>query len=362
MKKFLVLFSFVCLVGGFAAADDLAYVSLEYCDAPENLLQIQVDPGQQTGICYTLSNGSQKPVTIKLSFLDGTFTNDQRQNKACLSDKDVENFWRYITDYDQLITLQPWEALRKEATLMYPKGMDGLYYGCVVYSVVEENAASEWMGTSFSILMRKAKFVDVIVGDPANAKERWIALEDFTAIDGENLSRNPRIRLYKDNADGKYVMQIKVKNVSRTQQDVMMTGKFTNIVGYNTMFEEGRKILKWDTLLITKKLDKLPIYNLRIKLAISNTPMTFGGIEPVIGYLTEKTNIWIWNVITWITLIGILILVGIIYLLIKDIKKRKVIIKVIHDKAPVTKKSPAKKKIVAKKTVAKKAPSKKAKK
>jgi len=73
-------------------ADDLGNLSLNYCDTSENTLQYQIDPGVETGICYTISNGAKTPVTVKVSFIDGTFTNDQRQNKACLSDTDVENF------------------------------------------------------------------------------------------------------------------------------------------------------------------------------------------------------------------------------------------------------------------------------
>lgn len=354
MKKLIGLFSLLFILWWSVLADDLANVSLDYCDTPENTLQYQIDPGVETGICYTLSNRSKNTVTVKLSFLDGTFTNDEWQNKACLSDNDVENFWTYVTNYDSLITLQPWETLRKEAQLMYPKGMDGLYYGCVVYSVVEEKPADEWMGTSFSILMRRAKFIDVIVGDPSNAQERGIVLEAFTDEDGENISHNPKIRIYKDSTDGKYVMQIKVKNISRTQQDIMITWAFSNIIGYKNIFEEGRKILKWESLLITKKLDTIPVYNLKIKLDISNTPMTFGNSEPVIGYTQEKTNIWIWNTITWITLVGILLLAGIIFLLINDIKKRKnMTVKIIHDIAPAKKKPVAKKPVAKKKSIKK---------
>jgi len=92
MKKILWILPIVLLFGFANAQTDLAYVSLDYCDAPENLLSLQVDPGTETGVCYTLANGTNRELTIKLSFVDGTFTNDQRQNKACLSDKDTENF------------------------------------------------------------------------------------------------------------------------------------------------------------------------------------------------------------------------------------------------------------------------------
>ena len=92
MKRFLRIFPIVLAFIGQVHADDLSNVSLTYCDTTENALHYQIAPGVETGICYNLSNGSTDPVTVKVSFIDGTFTNDQRQNKACLSDADVENF------------------------------------------------------------------------------------------------------------------------------------------------------------------------------------------------------------------------------------------------------------------------------
>lgn len=362
MKKLLALCVVVCTLWGFAIADDLAYVSFDYCDTPENTLQVQVDPGVETGVCYTLSNGSNNTVTVKLSFVDGTFTNDERQNKACLSDIDVENFGQYMSEYDEFITLKPGEAIKKEAKVMYPKWMDWLYYGCAVYSIVEKPSWEKKAG-NFTILMRRAKFIDVIVGDPANAQERGIIFEEFTAEDGKNLSRNPRIRIYQDSSDGKYIMQIKVKNISRVQQDVIITWLVKNILMYKNNFVESRKILKGESLLITKKFETIPTYNLKIKLTASNTPFTFGDQIPVIGTLKEKTNIWIWNMITFITLFGILFFAGIFILLIKNLQQKKnTEVKVIQQKAPAKKinkkKSPTKK--ITKKIVSKKAPVKKA--
>jgi len=306
-------------------ADDLANVSLNYCDTPENILQYQIDPGVETGICYTLSNGAKTSVTVKLSFVDGTFTNDQRQNKACLSDTNIENFWKYVTEYDQLVTLKPGETIKKTAKLLYPTGMDGLYHGCVVYSIVEApKDSTATTASSFTILMRRAKFIDVIVGNPENAKDRGIVLDTFTAVDGINLSHNPRIRIYKDDSDDKYVIQIKVKNVSPVEQDVVITGVASNILMYKNTFTEERKILNGESLLIVQKLDAIPSYDLKVKLNITNTPYTFGGQTPVIWTLKEKTTIWIWNAITFITIVWILLLAGIIILLIQDIKRRKV--------------------------------------
>jgi len=350
MKKLLGVFFIIFSVWWFVLADDLAYVSVEYCNTPDNVLQYQIDPLAETGICYTLSNGSKVPVTIKLSFVDGIFTNDQRQNKACLSETDTENFWKYVTEYDELVSLNPWETIKKEAKLMYPKDMDGLYYGCLVYSVVEQKEVG--VGTSFSILMRKAKFIDVIVGDPLNAKERGIVLEEFTHEDGENISHNPKIRVYQDSSDGKYIMQIKVKNISRTQQNIMITWAVASMLGHKNIFEEGRKILKGESLLISKKFDTMPVYNLNIHLNITNTPMTFWNIKPMLGQIKEKTIIWIFDTIMFITLVGILMFAGIIVLLIKDIKRRKsTTVKADRENTSETKKVVTKKHIVEKKSI-----------
>ena len=161
--------------------------------------------------------------------------------------------------------------------------MDGLYHGCVVYSVVEaQKDATAATSSSFTILMRRAKFIDVIVGNPENAKDRGIVLDTFTAVDGINLSHNPRIRIYKDDADGKYVIQLKVKNISPVEQDVVITGVASNFLMYKNTFTQERKILNGGTLLITQKLDVIPSYDLKVRLNITNTPYTFGGQTPVI--------------------------------------------------------------------------------
>ncbi len=311
------------MICSFTLADDLANLSLTYCNTQENTLQYQIQPAEKTWLCYTLSNGAKTSLTVKISFVDGTFTNDQRQNKACLSDADTINFGQYVTGYDSLVTLKPGESVKKEATVYYPQNMDGLYHGCIIYSIVEKPKDTKSTNTNFSILMRRAKFIDVIVGNPENAKERGIALEKFTDAEWSNLSHNKNIRIYKDTSDNTYMIQLKIKNISPVEQDVVITWVASNILVYKNTFVESRKILKWETLLITKKLESIPSYNLKVKFDIANIPFTFGGQAPVIWQIYEKTTFWIWNVVTYITLIGILLFVGIVILLIQDITKKR---------------------------------------
>jgi len=74
-----------------------------------------------------------------------------------------------VTDYEQLVMLQPGEAIQKEATILYPQGKDGIYHGCITFSIVEDNAQLE--NTDMTVVMRRAKFIDVTVGTPPPAEE-----------------------------------------------------------------------------------------------------------------------------------------------------------------------------------------------
>jgi len=311
----------VCL--WWAHADNETNVSLDFCATTANALTYHIDGGVETGICYVFSNHSNSPVTVKMWFVDGTFTNDQQQNKACLSDTAGEKFWKYVTNYDQVLTIKAGETIKKTAKLLYATGMNWLYRGCIVYSVVEENRVI----SGFSIIMRKARFIDIFLGKPRIMQGPWIALADFTSAEGENISPDPKVRIYKDSADNTYVVQIKVKNISSGEQEVVITWDISNILSYKDTFVETRKILEGEVLVITKKIGEISPYNLKIKFTINNTPFDFvtqdTDSQKTIGTIKEETVIWTWNVIGYIVLMGMLLFVGVGWLLMQDKKRRK---------------------------------------
>lgn len=307
----------------YTHADDLSNITLNYCDTPENTVQYTLFPGAITGICYTFSNSANTPVTIKVLFVDGTFTNDQQQNKACLGDTERDNFWQYVTGYDQVVTVNPGETIKKEAQIFYPVGMDGVYHGCIVYSLIETGKDIQVDATPFSILMRKAKFIDIIVGNPAAARDKGIILEEFTHGEWENLSHNKKVRIYKDSADDKYIIQLKVHNLSSIEQNIIITWVTSNILTYKNTFVETRKIGRGETLVITKKLPTIPTYNLKVDLSIANVPSSLDDQAVATWMTQEKTMIWIRNIMSYLSFVWLLFLAGIISLLIQNIKKSK---------------------------------------
>lgn len=272
-----------------------------------------------------LTNNSTQEVTMKINFVDGTFTNDQRQNRACLDEVTKENFGQYITTYDELVTLSGGESKQEMAQLMYPQWSDGQYRGCITYSVVNmPSSGSLWESTNFSILMRKAKFIDVLVGHPEKTSG-GIIFKEFATTWAENLSPNPKIRIYQDPGDNKYIIELTVQNIWWAEENVVITWVASNFLTYKDTFVETRKMTKGQEFIITKKLDSIPNYNLHVDVQLSHTPIIVGipDLVPQTSYIHESASIIILNIITYITSAGVLLILIILILLIKSMTRRK---------------------------------------
>lgn len=334
-KMYTVLFLTIAFFG-CTFADSLSDVDVAFCDALSgatvqsgviasgNAISYQIGVEQDWNICYVLSNKSSQDATVKLSFVDGTFTNDKWRNKACLSDTDTKYFWKHVTWYESIVSLSGMQTIQKTAKFKYPLGSDGIYHGCLVYSIVKNTGQTGTAPTNFSLLMRRAKFVDIMVGNHKAASENAIVLVDFNPLSGENLSSNPKIRLYIDPTDGKYVVQFQLKNVSSMDQNLSITWIISNLIAYNKTFSEPRILLRDETLLVTKKLDDVPFYNLNTKLNISYVPLdTFGDETPTVGHLTDSANLWIIDTVFVVSVVWLILFLIILILLIKVLKNQK---------------------------------------
>lgn len=335
IKQIFIVLFFAFFGFSFSFADSLGEVEVNFCPQYTGVatsgvyvsganLFYKIGVAQEWDICYTIANKSLQNLFVKISFVDGTFTNDQRKNKACLSDTDIQYFGQYITWYQQIVALSGWEIVSQNARFAYPVWSDGIYHGCLVYSVITSGAQNTTQWANFAVLMRRAKFVDVFVGNHKAAAEHAISLVDFDTASGENLSSNPQMRLYVDVTDDKYVLQFQLQNTSSFDQDVVVTWTVSNLLWSKTTFIEPRRLLRWETLLVTKKLDKVPLYNMNVALRISNQAYyMFEGEESIVGHLSAKTNLWIVDSVFVITMIGLVLFAIIFVLLIVLIKKQK---------------------------------------
>ena len=108
MKKFLIasLFLIPIMMGiNSTHADNLQNIFLDYCNTDAKTLSYTIDTNVETGICYTVSNNSSQETTVKVNFIDGTFTNDKEAAQACWDEGRKEMFGQYVTGYQSLVTL-----------------------------------------------------------------------------------------------------------------------------------------------------------------------------------------------------------------------------------------------------------------
>lgn len=326
MRKYLFLFFFLVAIFGastISLADGLWSVSLVFCDTTGNTLRYTIDPGTPTDICYTLTNSSQQDLIIRTNFVDGTYTNDKRQNKACLGEDEITSFGQYVTNYTREVPLAAGESKQDIAKLLYPQWTDGLYHGCVTYTIVQAKTAWSTDTPNFTILMRKAQFIDVLVGHPEDNRIGGTILADFP-LTADNLSSNPKINIYIDPSDNKYVIQLHVQNSWNTEEDFAITGVVSNFLTYKHTFTEQRKILKGGDFTINWRLDEIPLYDITVDIQLSHTPIMQGSspVIPETSSIHERVHIFVFNIITYITLFGLFVLLLIIILLLKKKKKQ----------------------------------------
>lgn len=140
---------------------DLSQIEIDFCDKwGEKSIVYSLSAEEKKDICLKASNASPKDIEVTIWFVDGVVTNDQRQNKACMQAGEDKRFWQYVTGYKQSFIVPANNLIFQHATLQLPKWTTWFVPWCLVY-YTKSIKMTEW--DSFSILMRKAKFIDVNV-------------------------------------------------------------------------------------------------------------------------------------------------------------------------------------------------------
>lgn len=179
MKKFFlwVIFSLLVIVSCYAqtgveykdvqldadklseANADLAQIEIDFCDKLwEKGIEYTMSPGWSQDVCLKASNVSSQDIEVTIWFVDGTVTNDERQNKACMQQWDENVFWRYMTGFESSFIIPASGFVFKHATIQLEKNNTWNINWCLVYYT---KSVEMWGGLNFSVLMRKAKFIDI---------------------------------------------------------------------------------------------------------------------------------------------------------------------------------------------------------
>lgn len=180
-----------------AETTDIKEIKARYCNNPEKsdvkalFLDAKVD--EKEVICIDFINTSNKTANIGINFVDGTVTNDESQNKACLPENEKTNFWQYVSNYPENISIKPNSAQRVFVDLLYTGGFAGTSYGCLTFHSLNNDITTN-TGTMFNVFSRVWSFIDVFVeGD-------FTIQLTSTPIDSElynNLGDNNSFYIYR---------------------------------------------------------------------------------------------------------------------------------------------------------------------
>ncbi|HMS91782.1 MAG TPA: hypothetical protein PKC87_06160, partial [Candidatus Absconditabacterales bacterium] len=146
MKKIFIAVFFLLRVGAYTSADtgmkyidakvdgnklneanaDLAQIEIDFCNKPgqKAIIYTLASKGRQD-ICLKARNMSTKDIQATIEFVDGTVTNDQRQNKACMQQGENQKFGKYVTGFTASFTIPANSTITHHATFTLPKGTTG---------------------------------------------------------------------------------------------------------------------------------------------------------------------------------------------------------------------------------------------
>jgi hypothetical protein len=125
-------------------------------------------PGWVQDVCLKATNFSKKDIEVTIEFVDGSFTNDQWKNKACMQKWENKKFWQYVTGFTSSFTVQANNLIYQHAKIQLPKIATWTINGCLVFYT---KSVEMWGQMNFSVLMRKAKFIDIQVRENVFVKK-----------------------------------------------------------------------------------------------------------------------------------------------------------------------------------------------
>ena len=66
------------------ANEEVQNIDIKFCENDAKTKQYTFFAGQSQDICLEIRNTADKDILLSWDFVDGTLTNDQRKNRACL--------------------------------------------------------------------------------------------------------------------------------------------------------------------------------------------------------------------------------------------------------------------------------------
>lgn len=300
----------------FARAD-VQDVDFRFCDDTGGTTFLEwkknfiVSPGQEAEICMNFSTTSETPRKVTYGF--SKWLLDPSGIQICDSDKWPSNdFSKYIINTEERsFIIQKDQPKTIKEKVMLPIGMSGIQYGCIAYSL----SAFEWswLGGMFNLVINKVFPISLFVGNAADIKNDLVLLKNSWGA----YTTNNQIKATMD-AENNLTLNFLVKNQGNIGQNVEITGKIYNMLGFEKTFAVTLNNVAPSTQQdATTNIGIVPFYKwfFTVKYTVKYTPK-FEFDASSLSDDVKKGGTIVWSaqiyMFSWITLAIILIALAII--------------------------------------------------
>lgn len=144
------------LYGDFVMVGFSDFMFLSWTNQVKSL-DIEATGGDITEFSVIVSNQENISMTYRLWFVDAWITNDSLAQKACLSTKQTEDFWTYVSGDISLFTLAPGGNITKTLSVQFPEFYSGMHYGCIMFypATIDDS--------TINTLPRRGGFINALV-------------------------------------------------------------------------------------------------------------------------------------------------------------------------------------------------------
>ncbi len=302
-------------------SNDFTAIRLRYCNDSSitwgtKTLLLDTEPMKETPICVYLINRANKPLKVKINFVDGTITQDSYRYKACKQEHEKEMFWQYVSyaqenknskkdiekeskkdsknddkndttkDKDvkkpqenirkegasstikneKIYTLDPQSIQKEIFNVIFPDGYAGKIYWCATLSLVEENKENDAMFSVFNRIWYPIEAVvkwDIIL-DLHYKKETdiwkyWIFLKDI---------QQEYFHIQRENDE--WIFSFAVINSWNIRQEAKYTLNIDSFFHKNTIITGDVTILPWDLASVNIPFD-LPWWDIPLTINLETT-------------------------------------------------------------------------------------------
>lgn len=322
MKKYFLLLAGLFMFTSFSFAQEgIKDISLKFCNdgtgSLTNTYTIMLEPWQQQEFCLYVENKSTGDVIVKYSFPKASFS--KWGNQICDTSND---FARFLIDNPiRELVISGNTSLTIKEVFNPPLGSMGMYYGCLAYQLQKPEVKE--MGGMFDLIIRKAINLNLFVGSEDSISNTIQLIPVTWSLYSSNKNIWANI-----NEDGDLIVNFTVKNNGNLTQNVSLSGKLYNPLGFERPFDvTSKKLLPGDDYQISVNLGIVPFYKwlFSVRVSLLGEPLfefDASGIDDKYKQSITIKETWSLFIFSWVYVILALIILGLIIKIIVPKKKK----------------------------------------